>query len=104
MKLTPSLCTVTGDGAEPDPLAAVSFEDDKYVVSSSKSPPLLLDSIKSAPGLEVLWLYFLQNFFVHSFACISLSARVSMVNLSTNIIVHEQTRVPILMKEFKYIL
>ncbi|KXG34043.1 hypothetical protein SORBI_3003G412400 [Sorghum bicolor] len=31
---------------------AVSFEDDKYVVSSSKSPPLLLDSIQSAPGLE----------------------------------------------------
>ena len=34
-------------------LAAVSFEDDKYVVSSSKSPPLLLDSIQSDPGLKV---------------------------------------------------
>ena len=30
-------------------LAAVSFEDDKYVVSSSKSPPLL----QSDPGLKV---------------------------------------------------
>jgi hypothetical protein len=34
-------------------LAAVSFEDDKYVVSSSKSPPLLLESIQSDPGLKV---------------------------------------------------
>ncbi|XP_066307896.1 protein transport protein SEC7-like isoform X3 [Miscanthus floridulus] len=31
---------------------AVSFEDDKYVVSSSKSPPLLLDSIQSDPELK----------------------------------------------------
>lgn len=31
---------------------AVSFEDDKYIVSSSKSPPLLLDSIQSDPGLK----------------------------------------------------
>lgn len=31
---------------------AVSFEDDKYVVSSSKSPPLLLESIQSDPGLK----------------------------------------------------
>lgn len=34
-------------------LAAVSFEDDKYVVSSSKSPPLILDSIESDPGFKV---------------------------------------------------
>ncbi|AQK98368.1 Prefoldin chaperone subunit family protein [Zea mays] len=31
---------------------AVTFEDDKYVVSSSKSPPLLLDSIQSDPVLK----------------------------------------------------
>jgi hypothetical protein len=33
--------------------AAVTFEDDKYVVSSSKSPPLLMDSIQSDPVLKV---------------------------------------------------
>jgi hypothetical protein len=34
-------------------LAAVSFEDDKFVVSSSKSPTLLVGSIQSDPGLKV---------------------------------------------------
>uniref|UniRef100_A0A804N869 Unconventional prefoldin RPB5 interactor n=1 Tax=Zea mays TaxID=4577 RepID=A0A804N869_MAIZE len=33
-------------------LAAVSFEDDKFVVSSSKSPTLLVGSIQSDPGLK----------------------------------------------------
>ena len=35
-------------------LAAVSFEDDKHVVGSSKSPSLPLDPSYPAPGLKVL--------------------------------------------------
>jgi hypothetical protein len=35
-------------------LAAVSFEDDKHVVGSSKSPSLPLDPPYPAPGFKVL--------------------------------------------------
>lgn len=49
-------------------LAAVTFEDDKYVVSSSKSPPLLLDSIQSDPVLKVRMALILTEL-VCSFFC-----------------------------------
>jgi hypothetical protein len=35
-------------------LAAISFEDDKHVVGSSKSPSLPLDPAQPAPGFKVL--------------------------------------------------
>lgn len=50
-------------------LAAVTFEDDKYVVSSSKSPPLLMDSIQSGPELKVPMALLLTEL-VCSFFCL----------------------------------